>query len=34
MNALIQPYGSKDLIAPLIDKKSERDFQKLEAVFK
>ena len=31
MNDLIQPFGSKDLIAPLIDKKSERDFQKLEA---
>ena len=33
MNELIQPFGSKDLIAPLIDKKSERDFQKLEAEF-
>ena len=31
MNDLIQPFGSKDLIAPLIDKKSERDFQKIEA---
>ena len=31
MNDLIQPFGSEDLVAPLIDKKSERDFQKLEA---